>query len=43
MRGFTAQQIGSFKSLGYTAPLNSDTSAPIELALTMDDVTLREM
>jgi hypothetical protein len=41
--GFVAQQIGSFKSLGYIAPLTVGTDAPLELALTTGDVTIREV
>lgn len=41
--GFTAQQIGSFKSLGFTASLTSGTDAPISLSPTTADVTIREL
>ena len=41
--GFTAQQISSFKSLGFTAPLTSGTDPAISLSSTTGDVTLREI
>jgi hypothetical protein len=41
--GFVAEQIGSFKSLGFTAALTAATDAPLELALTTGDVTIREL
>jgi hypothetical protein len=41
--GFTAQQIGSFKSLGFTAPLTSGMDPAISMSLTTGDVTLREI
>jgi hypothetical protein len=41
--GFVAQQIGSFKCLGYTAALTPGTDAPLELTLTTNDVTVREV
>ncbi len=41
--GFVAQQIGSFKALGFTAALTAGTDAPLELALTTGDVTIREV
>jgi hypothetical protein len=41
--GFVAQQVGSFKCLGFTATLAAGTDAPIELALTTGDVTIREV
>ena len=42
--GFTAQQIGSFKSLGFTAPLTAGPSNDVvPLSPTTGDVTLREI
>jgi hypothetical protein len=41
--GFTAQQVGSFKSLGFAATLASGTDAPIELSPVTVDVTIREV
>jgi len=41
--GFIAQQIGSFKSLGFTAHLTSATDPAIELSPTTADVTVREV
>jgi hypothetical protein len=41
--GFTAQQIGSFKCLGFTATLTSATDSPIELSPVTGDVTIREV
>jgi hypothetical protein len=41
--GFVAQQIGSFKSRGFTAALTAGTDAPIELSPITGDVTLREI
>ena len=41
--GFVAQQIGSFKSLGFKALLTTGTDAPIELSPLTIDVTLREV
>ena len=41
--GFVAQQIGSFKALGFTAALTAGTDAPLALALTTGDVTVREV
>lgn len=41
--GFVAQQIGSFKSLGFTAALTAGTDAPLELALSTGEVTIREL
>jgi hypothetical protein len=41
--GFVAQQIGSFKSAGFTAKLTTGTDAPIELALVQGNVTIREI
>jgi hypothetical protein len=41
--GFVAQQIGKFKSLGFTATLTSGTDAPIELSIVTGDVTVREV
>jgi hypothetical protein len=41
--GFVAQQIGSFKALGFMAALTAGTDAAIELAPTTGDVTLREV
>lgn len=40
--GFSARHIGSFRSLGFVAPLTAGTDAPIELALSTGDVTIRE-
>jgi hypothetical protein len=41
--GFVAQQIGSFKALGITVTLTAATDAPLELALTTGDMTVREV
>jgi hypothetical protein len=41
--GFCAQQIGSFKSLGFTAPLTSAPNEVIQLSLATADVTIREV
>jgi hypothetical protein len=41
--GFAAQQIGSFKSFGFIAPLTSATDPAISLSPTTGDVTLREV
>jgi hypothetical protein len=41
--GFVAQQVGSFKSRGFTAALTAGTDAPIELSPITGDVTLREI
>jgi hypothetical protein len=41
--GFVAQQIGSFKALGFTAPLTAGTDGPIKLSPITDDVTIREV
>jgi hypothetical protein len=41
--GFTAQQIGSFKSLGFIASLTSATDTAIPLSPTTGDVALREV
>jgi hypothetical protein len=41
--GFTAQQIGSFKSLGFTATLTSGSDTPIELSPVTGDVSVREV
>ena len=41
--GFTAQQIGSFKSLGFTAALTSATDARIVLTPLTSDIAIREV
>jgi hypothetical protein len=41
--GFIAQQIGSFKSLGFTAHLTSATDPATELSPTTADITVREV
>jgi hypothetical protein len=41
--GFTAQQIGSFKSLGFKATLTNATDAAIPLSPTTGDMALREV
>ncbi|MGB8170205.1 MAG: hypothetical protein WCF18_22065, partial [Chthoniobacteraceae bacterium] len=45
--GFVAEQIGSFKSLGFIAPLHAGPPPPppdvVELSLTTSDVTIREV
>lgn len=41
--GFVAQQIGSFKALGFTVPRTAGIDAPIELSPQTGDVTIREL
>jgi hypothetical protein len=41
--GFTAQQIGSFKALGFKASLTSETDDAINLSPITGDVTIREV
>jgi hypothetical protein len=41
--GFVAQQIGSFKALGFAPKLTTSTDTPIELSPATADVTLREI
>ena len=41
--GFVAQQIGSFKSLGFKAHLTAGTDPAIELSPTTGDLTVREL
>jgi hypothetical protein len=41
--GFTAQQIGAFKSLGFNATLTIGTDSPINISPITGDVTIREV
>jgi hypothetical protein len=41
--GFVSHQIGSFKSLGFTAPLSPSTDTAIALSLVTGDVTIQEV